>query len=557
MIIRRVALVVVTIAVALEAHGGIGPARAIIGGADYTPYATAFDGRSYVLAYIGPSELLLQRIDENGDTVGSAVPLTNERPSNVAVASDGRGLSLVVWAIEKTGGASTLHGAWVDSTGSIVAVARLGDAVRQPVYPLRVIAVNGRFAIAWGEQNTTTETVKLSLVEPRATSSTSTTVVANHARFNDMAAAGSHAVLRWFTKEYSICTVGEDCYASISHVSVVDEAGNIVSSGESENQTGTPLPRLSADVAVLNDAIVRVGGARPEVWEVSGAKSIAVRDGLLYAIRAIYQAYLFGGVTPSTPLEGEYRLSETATLTGGVDTMLLVSGAPDQHYRIIDFTTPFPPLPPPVASITATLAPYLKDQQGETYAWSGEMQWPPVAGAERSVIEAVPLSDPTALGGVQTDAPASVGTMRIPLLEADVRYALRVYSENAVGLSKPAEYIVKTPAYYSPRAPISVTFSAAADFATFTWRNPSTNASGFDVKACGCGRDVCGIFNYTCRIIASTGPDATALTVPLLPGNYRYVLAAFTSTSPLCCRVHADALRNIWVFRPARRRAVH
>jgi hypothetical protein len=506
-----------------------------------TSFAAAFDGTSYVVAYTTTAGLRVRRITESDD--GTAAPLAitqDDSARSPALGSNGRGLSLVAWVVSSAASPTraVLQMAWIDTSG-VVGNAFIASSAVAAFNRVAVAAVGDRFLVAWSDANG----VNLSTIEPRATSFTNTERVSlEYGEVWSIVTSGSRAVLAWNIEEPFLCGIPEGCYTPILHLSIINSDGRIRWSGEPVDLSGTELPPVSADVFALNGppaAVVRLTPDGAAIWKVRGGAGAALLDGQIYLLRlrnlysGIGDVY-FVAAGPGAPLEGEYRYTHTSPavknpalpypqLIPGVHTLLAIESAVTDlrylgdalTYRIIDLTTPFPSLPQPPDAITVT--PFVPAPTLPTW-WQATINWPVAAGVEHYFVESEPLSDASAayfIGPV----PGTVGEGILSSFEPDVLYAIRVYAENPDGISRPAEYVVRTPAARAPRSAIDFKASAEGGVATFRWRDVSTNESGFRIIVC----------TRSCTAIASTGPDATSVTATLASGWYSYSLETFNA----------------------------
>jgi hypothetical protein len=512
-----------------------------------TLFDAAFDGTSYLVAYTTAAGLRVRRIPESDDASGAPLGITADASaSSPAIGSNGRGLSLVAWLVPSAATLThaALQMAWIDPSGAVGNTFTVSPDVAA-FNRVAVATVGDRFLVAWSDA----KGLNLSSVQPGATSFANTERIAEYGSVWSLVTNGSSAVLAWNVWEEFACGIPEGCFVAILHLSIINSDGRISWSGEPADLSGTPLPPLSADVFVLNGpaAVVRSSAGGAAIWYIRGGTGAAVLDAQIYAMRmrALFSGMrdlYFGASGANSGLEGEYRYTHTGViyalvpytrLIAGVHTLLAIEHAvtdfdyrDELAYRIIDLTAPFPPLPSAPDAITVT--PLVPSPTRASW-WQATIHWPVSAGVQRYVVETEPLSDPYAqyfIGPV----PGTVGEGIINSFESDVLYALRVYAENADGISRPAEYLVRTPAAPTPRSAIDFSASAVGDVATFRWRDVSSNESGFRITVCSA--------RSGCTAIASTGPDATSVTANLVPGWYTYALETFNAAGSTFAQRH-------------------
>jgi hypothetical protein len=536
MTIRAFSYSLVLTLLAAAVNAGIGPQHTIPAPQPKgyaTSFDVAFEGTSYVVAYTTAAGLRVRRITESDEGSGAPLGITDDASaSSPALGSNGRGLSLAAWLVPSPSAPrhAALQMAWIDTSGVVGNTFTVsGDP---PVYSRVAIAALGdKFLVAWSDANGLT----LATIEPRATSFTKTERVASeYASVRSLVTNGSRAVLAWNVEEVTDCPIPEGCYTSILHLSIINSDGQISWSGEPADLSGTELPPVSSEVFALNGpaAVVRPTAGGAAIWYIRNGTGAALFNGQIYwmRFRNLYSGMrdvYFGAAGPAAPLEGEYRYTHTSPavtnpvlpyprLIAGVHTLLAIEFAGDAlTYRIIDPMAPFRPLPQRPDSLTVT--PFVPSPTVPSW-WQATIHWPVAAGVEHYFVESEPLSDPSAAYFIGPVA-GSVGEGIVGSFAADVLYAIRVYAENADGISRPAEYLVRTPAVSTPRSAIDFSASAVGDVATFRWRDVSTNESGFRIIVC----------STRCAAIASTGPDATSVTATLLPGWYTYSLETFNA----------------------------
>src|SRR3954470_18545133 len=102
MTIRAFRYSLVLTLLAAAANAGIGPQHTIPApqpNGYATTFAAAFDGTSYLVAYTTAAGLRVRRITESDDGNGAPLAITDALTTAPALASKGRGLSLVAWLL--------------------------------------------------------------------------------------------------------------------------------------------------------------------------------------------------------------------------------------------------------------------------------------------------------------------------------------------------------------------------------------------------------------------------------------------------------------------------
>src|SRR3954447_14453003 len=562
----RYSLVVTLLAAA--ANAGIGPQHTIPAPQPKgyaATFAAAFDGTSYLVAYSTAAGLRVRRITESDDGSGAPLGITDDASASLpALGADGRGLSLVAWLVPSAAAPpyAALQMAWIDTSG-VVGNTLTVSADSAAYTGVAIAAVGDKFLVAWSDANG----FNVSTIEPRATSFTSTEHVAvEYGYVASLVANGSRALLAWNVEELTYCGIPEGCFTLTLHLSIINSDGRISWSGEPADLSGTELPPVSADVFALNGpaAVVQMTGDGAAIWYIRYGSGAALLDGQIYSLRLRYlysglADVYFGAARPTARLEGEDRYTHASPavqnpvlpyprLIRGVHTLLAIESAVTDlrytgdalNYRIIDLMAPFPPLPRPPDAITVTQF-IPEPTRTRPSRWQTTIHWLPGGGGGLYFLESEPLSDPSAAYFIGPVA-GTVGEGIVGSFESDVLYAIHIYSENADGISRPTEYLVRTPAARLPRSAIDFSASAVGDVATFRWRDVSTNESGFRITVC----------STRCTAIASTGPDATSVTATLLPGWYSYSLETFNAAGS------TSALRHIAIkVAVPRRRASH